>query len=143
MTDPSQTNLNQSLAPKIELSQTQQNASIAISELELQIHTPNDPQQQINIKANPVNTPINTSSFKKTENSINDVLARSEQLEIQEATPTLESSLPNQMQVEEDKESNTDITKTVSNSTTIGEASYFDRLSQKYKELPNWRRLIG
>ena len=32
MIDPQQTNLNQTSAPKIEISQTQQNASIAISE---------------------------------------------------------------------------------------------------------------
>ena len=143
MIDPQQTNLNQTSAPKIEISQTQQNASIAISELELQIVAPNDTQQQVNINAKSIETPINTSSFKKTENSINDVMVRSEQLQIEESTPTLETSLPNQMQVEEDKGSNTDITKTVTNSTTIGEASYLDRLSQKYKEAPNWRRLIG
>lgn len=143
MIDPQQTNLNQTSAPKIEISQTQQNASIAISELELQIIAPNDPQEQVNINAKPVELPMNTGSFKKTENSINDVMEKSEQLEIQESAPALETSLPNQMQVEEDKGSNTDITKTVSNSTTIGEASYLDRLSQKYKELPNWRRLIG
>jgi hypothetical protein len=143
MIDPQQTNLNQTSAPKIEISQTQQNASIAISELELQIVAPNDTQQQVNINAKPIETPINTSSFKKTENSINDVMVRSEQLQIEESAPTLETSLPNQMQVEEDKGSNTDITKTVTNSTTIGEASYLDRLLQKYREAPNWRRLIG
>ena len=137
MIDPQQTNLNQTSAPKIEISQTQQNASIAISELELQINTPNESQQQVNIKASPVEAPINTSSFKKTENSVNDVMERSEQLQIEEGAPAPETSLPNLGETEENKVSGGDTIKTVSTNMMVAEPSYFDKLSQKYKELPN------
>jgi hypothetical protein len=143
MIDPQQTTLNQTSAPKIEISQTQQNASIAVSELELQVIAPNDPQQQVNINAKPIEAPINTSSFNKTENSINDVMARSEQLEIEESAPILETSLPNLTETKEDKGTSGDTTKTVSTNMMIAEPSYFSELSKKYKEAPNWRRLIG
>jgi hypothetical protein len=146
MTDPSQApqqNINQTTAPKIEISQTQQNAAIAISDLELHVNLPNEPQQQINIHAKPVDAPINTKSFKTTENSINDVMAKSEQLEIDETAPALETSIPNLTETEENKGSNIDATKNVSTNMTVAESSYLDKLFEKYKELPNWRRLIG
>ena len=143
MTDPQQIKVNANLIPTVELTETRQNAAIAIQELEIQINTPNETQQQININAKPVEAPINTTSFKRTENSINEVMARSEQLEIEESATVSETSVPNLTQIEENKTLSIDENKNFSTNMTIAEPSNFNKLSQKYKELPNWRRLIG
>ena len=70
-------------------------------------------------------------------------MARSEQLEIEESAPILETSLPNLTETQEDKGTSGDITKTVSTNMMIAEPSYFSELCKKYKELPNWRRFLG